>query len=101
MDSLYLETVIVTAISAWALVEWSRPLLKMLKIQGPKKRLVLRSIALIVGAIAGSLLHPDFYPKGTADQGFFIGLGCGAFNALIVNQIKTRAKALKGKSNGD
>jgi hypothetical protein len=93
MQDLPIETIILTAITAWALVEWCKPLLRLLGIAGQHKIFALRSIALIVGATSGSLLHPDFYPHSSAEHGFFIGLGCGALNALIVAQIKKKAQA--------
>jgi len=105
---LPLETLAWTAISAWALVEWSRPLLDMLKITGPQRVLALRSMALVVGAIVGALIHPEV----TEDEslvlyGAVIGMGAGAMNSIIVSILKRKVSAAvgapelkKGNDNG-
>jgi hypothetical protein len=94
---LPLETLAWTAISAWALVEWSRPLLAMFNIEGPKRVLALRTMALIVGAIVGSVIHPEVTEdSASALYGAIIGLGAGAMNSIIVSIIKRKV----GKATG-
>lgn len=94
------ETLAWTAISAWALVEWSRPLLDMFKIQGPQRVLALRSMALVVGALVGAVIHPEV----TEDEslvlyGAIIGLGAGAMNSIIVSIIKKKLKRATGDND--
>lgn len=94
------ETLAWTAISAWALVEWSRPLLDMFKIQGPHRVLALRSMALVVGALVGAVIHPEV----TEDEslvlyGAIIGLGAGAMNSIIVSIIKKKLKRATGDND--
>ena len=89
---LPLETLAWTAISAWALVEWCRPLLNVLHIEGPRRALALRSIALVVGALVGALIHPEVTEdSSSALYGAVIGLGAGAMNSIIVSIIKKKA----------
>ena len=94
---LPLETLAWTAISAWALVEWSRPLLDMFEISGPQRALALRSMALVVGAAVGAVLHPEV----TEDEslvlyGAIIGMGSGAMNSIIVSILKRKVSAAVG-----
>ena len=99
---LPLETLAWTAISAWALVEWCRPLLKMLNIEGPKRVLALRSMALIVGAIVGAVIHPEVTEdSASALYGAIIGLGAGAMNSIIVGIIKAKVKKAAGEGDTD
>ena len=89
---LPLETLAWTAISAWALVEWCRPLLNVLHIEGSRRALALRSIALVVGALVGALIHPEVTEdSSSALYGAVIGLGAGAMNSIIVSIIKKKA----------
>ena len=69
---LPLETLAWTAISAWALVEWSRPLLDMFEISGPQRALALRSMALVVGAVVGAILHPEVTEDEVFNAGSFL-----------------------------
>jgi hypothetical protein len=99
---LPLETLAWTAISAWALVEWSRPLLTMFDIQGPQRVLALRSMALVVGALVGALIHPEV----TEDEslvlyGAVIGLGAGAMNSVIVSILKKKVRRAIGEESDD
>lgn len=99
---LPLETLAWTAISAWALVEWSRPLLTMFDIQGPQRVLALRSMALVVGALVGALIHPEV----TEDEslvlyGAVIGLGAGAMNSVIVSILKKKIARAIGEESDD
>ena len=99
---LPLETLAWTAISAWALVEWCRPLLKMFNIEGPKRVLALRSIALIVGAIVGAIIHPEVTEdSASALYGAIIGLGAGAMNSIIVGIIKSKVSKATGEGGKD
>jgi hypothetical protein len=99
---LPLETLAWTAISAWALVEWCRPLLTMFDIQGPQRVLALRSMALMVGALVGALIHPEV----TEDEslvlyGAVIGLGAGAMNSVIVSILKKKVRRAIGEESDD
>ena len=99
---LPLETLAWTAISAWALVEWCRPLLKMFNIEGPKRVLALRSIALIVGAIVGAIIHPEVTEdSASALYGAIIGLGAGAMNSIIVSIIKSKVSKATGENKDE
>tara|TARA_R100000426_G_C4798116_1_gene101417 strand:+ start:567 stop:896 length:330 start_codon:yes stop_codon:yes gene_type:complete len=99
---LPLETLAWTAISAWALVEWCRPLLTIFNIEGPQRVLALRSMALVVGALVGALIHPEV----TEDEslvlyGAIIGLGAGAMNSIIVSILKKKVKRAIGEGAKD
>jgi hypothetical protein len=97
---LPLETLAWTAISAWALVEWCRPLLKMFNIDGPKRVLALRSMALIVGSLA--VIHPEVTEdSASALYGAIIGLGAGAMNSIIVGIIKRKVEKAAGEGDDD
>lgn len=99
---LPLETLAWTAISAWALVEWCRPLLSMFNIDGPKRVLALRSMALIVGSLVGAIIHPEVTEdSASALYGAIIGLGAGAMNSIIVGIIKRKVKKAAGEGDDD
>lgn len=97
LSILPLETLAWTAISAWALVEWSRPLLDMFSISGPQRALALRSMALFVGAVVGAVLHPEVTEdESLALYGAIIGMGAGAMNSIIVSILKRKVSAAVG-----
>ena len=74
----------------------------MLDIEGPKRVLALRSMALIVGAIVGAVIHPEVTEdSASALYGAVIGLGAGALNSIIVGIIKAKVKKAAGEGDTD
>jgi hypothetical protein len=74
----------------------------MFNIEGPKRVLALRSIALIVGAIVGAIIHPEVTEdSASALYGAIIGLGAGALNSIIVGIIKNKVSKAAGEGDKD
>jgi hypothetical protein len=69
----------------------------MFEITGPQRALALRSMALVVGAVVGAILHPEVTEdESLALYGAIIGMGAGAMNSIIVSILKRKVSAAVG-----
>lgn len=89
-----LKCIGICAVIAYGSTESLKPLLKT----GPKRLALVRSLALVSGAIAGYFIYPELDGKMSAIVGLGLGASSGALNALLVAQIKNRIK--KADENG-
>ena len=88
-----IETALLCSLSAWALVEWSRPIVALKKISNRQHRaLIYRSLALLVGGLIGSIIHPQIVDEATTFQGAIIGVCSGSLNALMVRTLKRKSE---------
>ena len=88
-----IETALLCSLSAWALVEWSRPVLSIKKISNRQHRaLIYRSLALLTGGLIGAVIHPQIVEGATTFQGAIIGISAGSLNALMVRTLKRKGE---------
>ena len=83
-----LKTLSIAAVIAWGLTEVIKPLFK----QTPKRRSLLRFIALLGGGFSGWLIYSELGGLGGDIVGAALGTAAGALDALIVWAVKKRIK---------
>ena len=90
-----LKTIALAAVIAWGCTEVIKPLLSA----SPKRRSLLRSIALLVGGAVGWFFYPELDGQGGEIVGGGLGLAAGALDAVIVWVVKSKIKAQKVEKN--
>jgi len=99
---LKIEAVVISAVIAWGLVEWTKPLISSLKIEkkSAQAKIITRLVALIIGAFVGGVIYPEL-GGASWKLGAALGTCAGALNAVIISIVKKRIKGLNHADNTD
>ena len=92
-----IKTIAITAVLAWGVTEIIKPLIK----SGPKRKSLIRAVALTVGIITGRMIYPELGGQGGLVLGGALGGASGALNAVIVAVVKSKIKAQSEKGARD
>lgn len=98
-DPEKVETLALSAVIAWGVIEVVKPALKLYNVDpnSPKHALIIRAGSLLVGAILGAAIYAalDKTAGVTRDDittGAALGAAAGALNAALVAAIKRKLK---------